>query len=105
MIVADTDLMAWLETVPDTRPVVMVPYVKSRLNATIQYQLTATRRGVTGLATIKQSGNLQLKASTPAQLTRFSLSVGSQDDCKIELVLFSHGNTLGTYQFACPRLQ
>lgn len=105
MMAADMNLQVWLDTVPGTQPSVVIPYVQSHENGTVQYQLTATNHGLGGSSTINQSGDARLKANTPTALTRFSLSVGEQDQCKIELVLFANGNPAGTYQFECPRAQ
>lgn len=103
MMAADMNLQAWLDTVPDARPGVVIPYVQSHENGIVRYQLVATKHGASGTSAINQSGDVMLKADTPTALTRFSLSVGAQDQCKIELVLFAHGNPAGTYQFDCPR--
>lgn len=103
MMVADMNLQAWLGTAPDTRPGEIIPYVQSRQDGAVRYQLVATRRGTGGTSVINQSGDVLLKANTPTALTRFSLSVGEQDQCKIELLLFANGNAAGTYRFACPR--
>ncbi|MBV2182086.1 MAG: hypothetical protein KUL86_12755 [Castellaniella sp.] len=105
MMAADTNLQAWLDTVPGTQPSVVIPYVQSRENGIVRYQLSATKQGLGGISTINQSGDVQLKANTPTALTRFSLSVGERDQCKIELVLFANGNPAGSYQFECPRAQ
>lgn len=105
MMVADMNLQAWLGAASDTQPGVIIPYVQSRENGVVRYQLVATKRGAGGTSVINQSGDVMLKANTPTALTRFSLSVGAQDQCKIELVLFANGNAAGTYQFACPRIQ
>ena len=105
MITADVNLQVWLDTVPGTRPSVVVPYVQSRADDTVQYRLSATRQGRSGSSTIQQSGDLRLRANTPTALTRFSLSVGQRDQCRIELILYANGKPAGTYQFDCPRNQ
>lgn len=105
MMAADTNLQVWLDTLPGTQPSVIIPYVQSHEDGTVQYQLSAIKQGLSGISTISQSGGVRLKANTPTALTRFSLSVGAQDQCKVELVLFANGNPAGTYKFACPRAQ
>lgn len=103
MMAMDTGLQVWLDTVPGTRPSVIVPYVRSPENGTVRYQLNAVRQGRSGSSSIKQSGTVPMQADRPTALTRFSLSVGSQDQCRIELILFANGHPAGTYTFACPR--
>jgi curli production protein len=103
MLAADVNLQVWLDTLPDTHPSVVIPYVQSPEEGIIQYQLRATKLGRSGHSTISQSGGMRLRANQPTALTRFSLSVGQQDQCKIELILFANGNPAGTYQFDCPR--
>lgn len=105
MITADANLQVWLDTIPGTRPSVVVPYVQSSANDTVRYRLSATRQGSSGSSTIQQSGDMQLRANTPTALTRFSLSAGKQDQCRIELILYANGKPAGTYQFECPRTQ
>lgn len=105
MITADVNLQVWLDTVPGTRPRVVIPYVQSRDSNSVQYQLSAVKQGRGGSSTIRQSGDVQLQANRPTALTRFSLSVGKQDQCRIELILFTNGKPAGTYQFECPRAQ
>ncbi|CAM5782643.1 curli-like amyloid fiber formation chaperone CsgH [Castellaniella caeni] len=103
MMAADVNLQVWLDTVPGTRPSVMIPYVKSHEAGVIQYQLHATRKGAGGTSSINQSGDVRVQAGHPTALTQFSMSLGAQDQCKIELTLFANGHETGTYQFDCPR--
>jgi len=103
MMAMDTALQVWLDTVPGPHAREIVPYVRSPEDGTLRYQLNAVRHGDSGTATVQQSGTVPLRAGKPTALTRFSLSVGAQDQCRIELVLFANGLSAGTYQFACPR--
>jgi curli production protein len=102
MMAADMNLQVWLDALPGTQPSVIVPYVQSRNGGTLRYQLSATRHGRSGSSSIQQSGDVRLQAHRPTALTRFSLSVGAQDQCSIELILFANGNPAGTYRFPCP---
>ena len=92
-----------MDTASGTPPGEITPYVRSPENSTVHYLLNAVRQGDSGRATVQQSGSIALQAGKPAALTRFSLSVGAQDQCRIELTLFTNGQSAGTYQFACPR--
>jgi curli production protein len=105
MIAADVNLQVWLDTVPGTQPSVVVPYVQSRVDDTVHYRLSAVRQGRGGSSAIRQSGDVRLRANKPTALTRFSLSVGRQDQCRIELILYADGKPAGAYQFECPRSQ
>ncbi len=100
---ADINLQVWLDIIPGTQPSVVVPYVKSPTSGIVQYQLNATKKGLSGTSSISQSGGVRVQADHPTALTRFSMSLGAQDQCKIELTLFANGHETGTYQFDCPR--
>lgn len=102
-MVADMDLQVWLETVANTRPSVVIPYVRSAEGGDLRYRLTAVRQGRDGSSLISQSGGVRLQAGAPTALTRFSLSIGNDDDCHIELLLIANGVASGTYRFDCPR--
>lgn len=105
MMAVDVNLHAWLETVPDTHPSVMIPYVQGTQSGTVQYQLNTIKQGQGGTSRISQSGNVQVHANQPTALSRFSISVGKNDQCHIELILVANGNPAGTYQFDCPYSQ
>lgn len=100
---ADINLQVWLETVPNTHPSVVVPYVRSQNDGTVQYQLNVTKRGSGGSSSIGQSGDVRVQAHKPTALSRFSLNVGKNDKCIIELVLVANQQPAGTYKFDCPR--
>ena len=103
MMAMDAGPQVWLDTVPGTRPGIIIPYVRSPEDGTLRYQLSAVRQGRSGTSSLQQSGSVPLRADTPTALTRFSLSVGERDQCRIELVLYANGHPAGTYTFACPR--
>lgn len=100
---ANINLQVWLETVPDTHPSVVVPYVRSKQDGLVQYQLNVSKRGAGGMSNIGQSGKVRVYANQPAALSRFSLSIGKDDKCTIELVLVENQHPAGTYSFDCPR--
>lgn len=103
MMAADVNLQVWLETVPNTHPSVVVPYVRSTGNGDLHYKLQAVKQGLGGSSTVGQSGNVALHANQPTALSRFSLSVGKNDQCRIELTLVENNRPAGTYHFECPR--
>ncbi|TAM89493.1 MAG: hypothetical protein EPN41_03595 [Candidimonas sp.] len=103
MMAADMNLQVWLETVPNTHPSIVIPYVQSARSGQLQYQLQAIKQGRGGSSRIGQSGGVHLRANQPTALSRFSLSLGEHDQCRIELVLVENGQAAGTYHFDCPR--
>lgn len=103
MMAADLNLQVWLEKVPNTHPAVVVPYVKSTEEGTVQYQLNAIRQGQGGSSRVGQSGEVHVPANQAVALSSFSLSVGQDDQCRIELTLVSNGAPAGNYRFDCPR--
>lgn len=103
MAVADVNLQVWLDTVPGTHPAVVVPYVRSKEDGQIQYKLTVIKRGTGGSSNIGQSGQVQVVADRPAELSRFSINLGKHDECRIELMLIENNRPAGTYHFDCPR--
>jgi curli production protein len=103
MMAADANLQVWLETVPNTRPSVIIPYVRSKESGNLHYTLNAVKQGLGGSSRIGQSGGVRIQANQPTALSRFSLNVGKHDQCRIELILVENGNPAGTYHFDCPR--
>lgn len=103
MMAADVNLQVWLETIPNTHPSVVVPYIKSQENGQFEYTLKAIKQGRSGSSSVGQSGDIIVNANQPTELSRFSLSLGKDDQCRIELILIKNGHPAGTYHFECPR--
>ncbi|CAM5218589.1 Curli assembly protein CsgC OS=Castellaniella defragrans OX=75697 GN=HNR28_002560 PE=3 SV=1 [Castellaniella defragrans] len=104
MMAADLNLQVWLETVPDTHPSLVIPYIRSPEDGAVQYQLAATRSGRSGTSSISQGGVVHANANQPTALSQFSLSgVESADRCTIEITLTTRQEPAKTYRFACPR--
>lgn len=103
MMVADMNLQVWLGTVPDAPPGLIATYVQSPEEGDLQYRLNVIKQGRSGSSTISQGGAVHVQANAPTALTRFSLSVGENDSCRIELILLADGVTSGVYKFDCPR--
>lgn len=102
-MVADFNLQVWLETIPDTHPSVVIPYVKSDKNGKLDYALKAKKEGLGGSSQISQSGGVQVAANKATALSRFSISVNKEDQCQIELTFAENGKPVGSYRFDCPR--
>jgi hypothetical protein len=103
MMAADLNLQVWLDSGTGAQTGMIVPYVQSPDSRVIGYQLQAIKQGASGTSRITQSGTVELPADRPTALTQFSLSLGADDQCRIELLLFSQGVQAGVYRFACPR--
>lgn len=106
MLAANVNLQVWLDTVPGTHPAVIIPYVRSPQDSIVQYRLTVVRRGPGGSSAIGQSGEVQAAADHATALSRFSLNVGAQDECRIEITIIAGDHATGshgTYRFDCPR--
>lgn len=102
MMSADANLQVWLDTVPGTNPSVIIPYVQGPKTTTLQYWLTTIKQGRSGSSRIAQGGDVQIHAHQPTALSRFSISLGKDDTCRIELILVAQGKVAGTYHFDCP---
>jgi len=103
MLAANVNLQVWLDTVPDTHPAVVIPYVRSPRDGRVEYQMTVIKHGPGGASNIGQSGEVQAAANHPTALSKFSLNVGVQDQCRIEITVAITGAPGGTYRFDCPR--
>lgn len=102
-MVADMNLQVWLSTVPDAPPGLIATYVQSPEEKNLRYRLDVIKQGLSGSSTISQGGAVHVQANAPTALTRFSLSVGKNDSCRIELTLLADGVKSGVYTFECPR--
>jgi hypothetical protein len=103
MMAANVNLQVWLTTVPDTRPAVVIPYVRSPRDSRLRYRVNVSKRGPGGSSTIGQGGDVQARADQPTPLSQFSVDVGARDQCHIEITLLADGQPAGTYHFDCPR--
>lgn len=102
MMPADLNLHVWLDTEPDTTPAVIIPYVESDRSHQLQYRVSTVKKGTSGTSRISQGGTVTVKAGQATALTRFSLSLGANDECHIDLVLIANGIQAGSWEFECP---
>ena len=104
---ADADLQVWLETIANTHPRMIVPYVQSTGSGSLHYEVRLIRHGSQGNATITQDRTVNVLADTPTPLASMSINSEADDDCIIVFkVIEASGTTTraGTlYQFSCPR--
>ena len=100
---ADINLQAWLETDSATHPPIVTPYVQSAQSQRIHYKILVVRKGRGGTSQIGQGGSVTAQAGLATALSQFSISVGRDDECRIELMLITDDVTDSSYRFECPR--
>lgn len=99
---ADINLQAWLEMDTAAHPPIVTPYVQSAQSLRIDYKILVIRRGRGGSAQVGQGGSVVTRAGQASALSQFSISVGRDDECRIELTLIT-SRADSRYQFECPR--
>ena len=99
----DINLRVWLETDATAHPPMVTPYVQSAESQRIRYKLEAVGKGRGGTFQFGQSGSVLAQAGQPAALSRFSISVGQDNECQIEIVLITASAVSSRYHFDCPR--
>lgn len=97
----DTDIQVWLETLAQTSPALIVPYVQSDTARTLQFRWEAVQQGSQGTARIRQRGTLMLQAGQPMALGRLQLARMDDDVCRLEVELSESGQAPRHYQFPC----
>ena len=103
MMAADNaDLQVWFESEAETGRVLLVPYVRAARDIHGSYRLRVVRSGPGGHSRISQSGTIDTTAFRPQALSRLTLDVRKEDQCRIELTLKQGDEVLGTYDFDCP---
>jgi hypothetical protein len=102
-MIADVQMQVWLDTVPESVPAVVVPYVRTDRDARLAWRIRLVKAGPSGSSTILQSGAVDAPAGTPRALSK--VSVGSQpgDACRIDIELREGANQRGAFSFDCPR--
>ncbi|HEX7387594.1 MAG TPA: curli-like amyloid fiber formation chaperone CsgH [Castellaniella sp.] len=103
MMNAHANLQVWLDTLSNTRPSIVVPYVRSAQDSNIRYRVEVRKHGPGGSSTIGQGGDIHTQAGQATALSEFSLNVAAGDECSITLSLSANGQSASTYHFACPR--
>ncbi|NGM87954.1 hypothetical protein G5B35_11620 [Parapusillimonas sp. SGNA-6] len=99
---ADADIQVWLETLSQTQPGVVVPYVMSAEQKRLRYQIRAVKSGKSGNSMLGQGGTVTLAPEVPTALSRLAISHASGDTCRIDVMLTESGKQDRNYQFACP---
>ena len=105
---ADVDMQVWLETVENTQPRIVAPYVQSAVNRPLRYQVLTVSEGPQGRTVISQGSTITLAADQPTSLGTLSVSQTPDSQCNITITIYknhmqtSDGNN--EYEFLCPHL-
>jgi hypothetical protein len=103
MVSDDAGMQVWLETQVEAGKVLVVPYVKAANETHGTYSMLVTKSGPAGNSRISQQGRVDAAAAQPVALSRLTLDVRKEDECRIELTLRQGDDVIGTYVFDCPR--
>jgi Thin aggregative fimbriae synthesis protein len=101
---AEASVQVWVESQPDRAgPTVLLPYVKSRQTLQLHYSLNVAMQGVGGNSRVSQQGTINAPANEATLLTRATIGLRPQGDCRIELVLDDAVSQaeIGRYSFDC----
>lgn len=102
MMSADVDLQVWLAAAGTLKPGVVIPYVQSPTNTTLQYKLTTTRSSPAGTSTIQQGGDIHLAANQPLAIAEMSLQSNADTHCSIQLTFRNPEGEELLFTFSCP---
>lgn len=100
---AHADLNVWFETSAQVQPAVVVPYVQSPRNTTLQYLLRTLVISQAGQSRVSQGGALSVPADTAVALPTLHI-VTAPEKCWIELVLSEQTGHDQRYEFDCVRM-
>jgi hypothetical protein len=100
-MIADTDVRVWLDTQVNAGQTVVVPYVKSVKNMTLNFRMDLIQRGGSGISRISQQGNINAMAEQATALSRVAVGRSPNADCQIEILLREDSEEIGTYRFDC----
>lgn len=101
-MIADSDVLVWLETVQATPPSVVVPYVQSEQNLSLRYRVRVVQEGRNGKAVIGQAGAINVHPNTPTALSQLRISRQADSHCEIEITLTGNGMKPRNHRFDCP---
>ncbi len=99
----DINLRVWLETDATRHPPIVTPYVQSAESQRIHYKLEAVGKGHGGTFQFGQNGSIVTQAGQPTALSQFSITVGHDAKCQIEIILINARAVSSHYHFDCPR--
>lgn len=104
MITADSDIQAWLEAASRSQPSLIVPYVKSGHQATLQYEIEARKEGKSGKSVLRQGGSVTIYPGQTVNLGSMTLSRNMHDICFVVLSLYEREKKVANYRFDCPKM-
>lgn len=100
----ETGLQLWLETQPDEAgQTVMLPYVKTLQALQVRASVSVTTKGAAGSARVNQQVSLQVAAGQSTLLTRLTIGLATQDECRMEVALndWVTSREVGRYRINC----
>ncbi|MGE4370090.1 MAG: hypothetical protein AB7E12_10455 [Burkholderiaceae bacterium] len=97
---ADADLHVWLET--QHQPEQVIPYVMSRNEQTVRYQIDVFTSNSHGKSQVRQGGKVWLSANQPTPLSRLSITPRPFGRCTLNVAISQEGQPERTYDFDCP---
>lgn len=100
---ADIDLQAWLEKDSISHPPIVTPYVQSTESRRFDYKVIVISQGRGARAQLSQNGSVLAQAGQATALPPFSISVDSNEKCRVELVLITEHDAAKNYYFDCPQ--
>lgn len=100
----DADIQLWLETQAQTRPALIVPYVRSNSPTEIQYSIGFDSQGSSGRSRMSQGGTLILDGGQAKALGQLAVNLDGVKDCWLKIALAQYGRPKTTYDFSCSEI-
>jgi len=97
-------LQFWLETQPnEAGQTVMSPYVKTLQPLRVRASVSVTTKGAAGSARVSQQVSLQVPAGQSTLLTRLTIGLATQDECRMDVALndWVTSREVGRYRISC----
>lgn len=98
-----TGIEVWLDVTPDTRPVDVVPIVRTAEKMHLSYQMHLQQKKNGSSTRISQRGDILSEPNEPMPLGHISVSRNDNDTCTIKIAFRSQDQELGSVDFDCPR--
>lgn len=96
------DIDLWLDWQMQSRPAIVVPYVKARVETDLEYRIVLNRTAGSGRSRISQGGKVRLTPEVAAPLSRIAIDREPEDACSVEVSLSRSGEPPLVRVFECP---
>jgi hypothetical protein len=96
------DIDLWLDWQTQSRPAIIVPYVKAPEATALRYRVVLKKVARSGRAQIVQGGSVALDAGVPKALSRMAVDRAAGDACTIEVVIVEPAAYARSQSFDCP---